>query len=552
MRKITILFLLFFLKSEILGAGTITVEEITPSSTVTEKDEITIKWKSDTAGKFRIEVGGTGSPGTGDPISENYEGNVSANTYVYTRIKPSLDFKEGDGEYTVYIYLTPSGGETINTRILLTLDDIPDTPQNFKATPGNGILFLSWKKHPDRDIERFEIYWRKADSSSPLTSPVLEKGIYPDGISINSGEATSYTLSGLENGTKYYLAIRAVDFNDKVSPLTPEIEGTPRETLGVSDFISEEGGCIITYFNPGGSYEILRMGKKVLTLTETGREFIKWYYGEVFHRVKNLSRVLPKSLMGFLLSILDDRVLLFLFLLPFLGIRKKLFIPLIFLYFLPSAFAESPRNFTLSFSVTNYRPDKLKGDLWPEDKTTSWDAVYGKGGHLRIEGEFGWEFFKLFGVMGISMRGGFFRERGYGLVNENGNISRASRDHEFYIFPLRTSLFYRLEFISDQPLIPYGRGGFDWFFFQEKTVNGKSIDRGVRAGYHWGGGVILVLDFLDKKHATKIDEDFGVNYCGIFVEYIVERVNRKEVPFGNKSLWDFTSRNLYAGIVFDF
>lgn len=545
MKKILIsAFILGMVKSSF--SARITVEEISPSSTVTEKEEITIKWKSDTAGKYKIEVEGTGKIGTGDPISENPEGNITSNTYIYTKIKPSLDFKNGDGDYNIYIYLTPSGGgDPISTRVLITLDDIPDTPTGFKATGGDSILFLSWNKHPDRDIKRLEIYWREAgNSDSPLTSPTLN--IYQNEIEVQSGEATSYTLSGLENGKRYFLSIRAVDYSDMVSSLSPEIEGIPNKTLGVSDFVNEEGGCIITSFHPYGRYEILREVRNLISHFQVGEKIIGFYYTHLFQTLQKLPSFI-KSILSAIFFLFDDRTFLIIFLLPLIFLRKKyLFIGLSLILLVNPAFSESPRHWTIGLSGTNYHPDKLSQYMW--------DEVYGSGGHLMLEGEFGWEFFKYFGILGTSLRGGFFRERGYGLISENGGVKRTSaRDHIFYIFPLRWSLFYRIEFIKDQPLIPYGRGGFDWHFFMEKIVDGKTSEKGVASGYHWGGGLIFVLDFLDKKHANKIEEDFGVNYTGIFVEYIIQRINRKSHPFGDKfERWDFTSENLYFGIIFDF
>jgi len=546
MRKILISVFIIGLMVKSGKAGTITIEEITPSSTVTEKQEITIKWKSDTAGKFRIEVGGSGEIGTGELISENAEGNITSNTYIYTKIKPWIDFKEGDGDYHVYIYVTPSGGgNVISTSILITLDDVPDIPSGFKARGGDSLLFLSWDKHPDRDIKRFEIYWREArNPDSPVTSPVTE--LYSREVDVNSGEATSYTLSGLKNGERYFLSIRAVDYSDMASPLSPEIEGVPYKTLGVGEVIDEEGGCVITFLHPEGSFEILRSIRNSMKHFFPGREAVRFYYTSFFRSFKTLPPFVKES-SRIISYVFDDRFLIVLFIIPFIVLRKKiLLICLLVGFWVNPGFSESPRNWTVSLSGTNYYPDKLSRYMW--------DEIYGSGGHFMIEGEIGFEFFKYFGVLGTSIRGGFFREKGYGLIEKDGGYEPSSaRDHIFYLFPLRWSLFYRLEFMRDQPLIPYGRGGADWHFFMEKIVDGKTTEKGVVSGYHYGGGVILVLDFIDKKHASKMDEDFGVNYTGIYAEYVVQKINRKSHPFGDKfEKWDFTDKNLYVGIVFDF
>lgn len=528
--------------------ASVKVEEIYPGSTVKDDDVVVLKWSSSISGDYRIEVGGNGTKGTGTLIVSKPEGKVNKDVVMYTYLYPVTDFKNGDGDYKVYIYVTEEGGgETEYALLNFVLDNVPDIPTGLRASPGDRVLFLKWDKHPDRDLDRYVIYWRKGDNPLDFPSP----DIYENYVELDP-DATSYTLSGLENGVKYLISIGVWDTGNKFSGLSPEIEGIPAKTLGVSDFASEEIGCVFTYYHPYGSYKIIRGIKRIFGMTDYTASFLDIYYHKVSPSLINLS---SKSNLVFMISkfitlLFDDRIILGIALMIFtviLSRRSSRFFLIIFLIFIfPSElFSASPRRFTIALYGTNFYPSKFPNYL-------HWDDIYGKGGHFLIEGEFGFEIPTVGGIPGISVQPGFFREKGYGLIEEDGTYIRASKDHYFYIFPLRVNLFYRLEFIDGQPIVPFVKGGVSFIFFMEQLVGGQTLDKGTVSGLHWSVGALLPLNWLDKEHAKKLDDNWGINQTFIWVEYLYQYVDRIHIPWGKRtSEFDFRSQNLYVGFGFD-
>lgn len=90
------------------------------------------------------------------------------------------------------------------------VDNPPDTPENFLvADPGIcGRLTLSWTANTESDLAGYRLYYR------PSTSAIWTGTKTVDLV-------TAYTLTGLTDGTTYYIALAALDSGGNLSALTP-------------------------------------------------------------------------------------------------------------------------------------------------------------------------------------------------------------------------------------------------------------------------------------------------------------------------------------------
>ena len=108
----------------------------------------------------------------------------------------------------------------------------PSTPPILSsATPGNGSITLTWVETPN-----------------PVTNYVLQYSTSPYGMEYGSPDiggkgTTSYTVSGLQNGVKYYFKIRGV-YECQPGKLSNRITATPGTILEAKSQASSSGGGV--------------------------------------------------------------------------------------------------------------------------------------------------------------------------------------------------------------------------------------------------------------------------------------------------------------------
>ncbi|WP_342375194.1 fibronectin type III domain-containing protein [Myxococcus stipitatus] len=92
----------------------------------------------------------------------------------------------------------------------------PSVPSQLAASPGDGVLLLSWTPNPETDLRRYTVKYRVAGASTysyryNLTQPLV-------------------TLTGLVNGTAYELMVKAEDVSGNTSAYSTSVTATPAAT----------------------------------------------------------------------------------------------------------------------------------------------------------------------------------------------------------------------------------------------------------------------------------------------------------------------------------
>ncbi|MGH3179799.1 MAG: fibronectin type III domain-containing protein, partial [Streptosporangiaceae bacterium] len=176
---------------------------------------------------YRVYQGTSKNPvasvtGTGTGTSVKNLANGTAYSFKVTAVN-----KAGEGPASGAASATPTAKVTK-----------PGLPNGLAASPGNGKVTLSWTT-PGSDggtgISGYEIYRG--------TSPGGESGT-PVNASLVAG--TSFTVTGLTNGTRYYFTVAAVNKAKLQSAKSGEASATPAAGASASASASASGSASAT------------------------------------------------------------------------------------------------------------------------------------------------------------------------------------------------------------------------------------------------------------------------------------------------------------------
>jgi hypothetical protein len=113
-----------------------------------------------------------------------------------------------------------SSGVTRTATSAVQANTPPSAPLNVKAEDaGAGYsLKVVWSANTEADLAGYKVYWGTAS------------GTYPN--SRNVGNTTSYTITGLTEGMKYYIAVTAYDTDGNESGYSEPTSAVPNELPG--------------------------------------------------------------------------------------------------------------------------------------------------------------------------------------------------------------------------------------------------------------------------------------------------------------------------------
>src|SRR5690606_24027142 len=93
---------------------------------------------------------------------------------------------------------TAATDQTVTVTISDADDTAPATPTGLTATSGNTQVTLNWTANPEGDLSGYRVYGGTGSNPTTLLQTV-------------AAPTTTYTVSGLTNGTAYYYRISAID-----------------------------------------------------------------------------------------------------------------------------------------------------------------------------------------------------------------------------------------------------------------------------------------------------------------------------------------------------
>jgi len=190
---------------------------------------------------------------------------------------------------------------------------------------------------------------------------------------------------------------------------------------------------------------------------------------------------------------------------------------------------KSPQLFAFELKFGPYRPDVDSefASSGPNARSPYKD-FFGNGRHLMTQIEFDWQVFHKMGSLAVGAGIGYFSVTGTAPLG-NGTGLPSGDSSGFKVVPFSLSAIYRFDYLLETrkiPLVPYGKLGLDYAYWQITDGNGDiaqdamgNSGRGGTLGWHVAGGLALVLDFLDPDAARDFDADLGVNHTALCFEY---------------------------------
>ncbi|MDO9280602.1 MAG: hypothetical protein Q7U06_01770 [Pseudomonadota bacterium] len=476
----------------------VTVSSLTPTSGVSG-DEVSLTFSSDVAGDYEVVLNGTT---LADGTSLAGPASVDADTPTTVTFTIESDVEYDEGANTIWVFVKDAAGLVGRGAGTLTIDNPPGkvSLEETDVAWGNETVTVSFMPLTATDIVSYEIYidiapFTAADypTGGPtfsgiddITAPLL---VSPAPV---AGVEFSQPIYPLTNGTTYYVAVRATDGSGLEGPMSAIIPTTPKETLSVSEYFGEEGGFLPPLCGFGGGAGSATIALAALAVARRRRRFAGG------------AAVLA---------------------LAALAIRA------------PAAQAadedEGPRtmNVQVRAGPTTIIDDYVR-------------SVFGQKSNEIVWFEYGY----ASRFIDVNFGLGFYQEKGF-LQTAAGEAS--GEKDTLTMVPLALTLTGRLDLFDEQPIVPFGRVGLDYWMFNEDwyVADEDTMDHvrtGGKYGWHFGGGLMILLDVFDRRAASRLEAISGINDTFVVAEYRNTRLIHGEDQI------NLSSSEVTFGLKFDF
>ncbi len=593
MKRISFLLCLFLLPLNLM-AFQVTIYDLSEDDSyfnakdIEENKGITLRWTSSvTNATYYINIDSSSKNSQHQIASGEYNGGDASLTIYASDILSHANSTE-DGEKEIYILIeaqeSEDGGSSSyrfqdNIKALIVHFDRlpPPTPSIGSIIPGENSLnvYLNWGNNStDSDKYGFNIYWRKSGTTD---EPSVSKNV----------RTTNHRITGLINNITYDLWAEQIDRAKNISDRSDTMSATPQEVLDYYEYYKKNGGkeeggfCFITtavYGSP--THPIVFIFKAFrdtyLSKSSIGQKIISAYYrlsppAATFIKDRPIIRLISGIFLtpiAFLLLLTLKPFLLFIFLLFIIAVlaifrirQRRLILPFLLILVLYPSFADAESERTLGFSLTfgNYRPSEIDKEEGLTQKP--YKEIFNDKSELMFKTGLDYDIFQSLGTLSIGGTTGFWQVVGKGIYNYSGVSTEKSSDTTvFNILPVELNMIYKFDYYANHtnfPLVPYIKGGFDYYIFwitdshgdvsryqasENKTFEGY----GGKTGYHYSGGMMFLLDWIDRETAADFDMDFGVNNSYLFIEIFQSIIN----GFGSNG-FDLSNSGLFFGLYLD-
>ena len=243
------------------GADAASTVSVTPRTTPAAPElsatpgnrEVTLAWTPPDDGGSAItkyqyhRKEGTGSFGAWQDIPSSGVGEPHETRYTVTNLTNGT-------AYTFEVQAKNAAGADAASTVSVTPRTTPGAPINLSATPENKQVTLAWTPPDDGGAAIGSYEYRQSRDEGRTWSPDWTP------ISGSGANTTSYTVTGLSNGTAYTFEVRAknaagadaastVSVTPRTTPAAPELSATPgNREVTLAWTPPDDGGSAITKY----------------------------------------------------------------------------------------------------------------------------------------------------------------------------------------------------------------------------------------------------------------------------------------------------------------
>lgn len=455
-------------------------------------DDVSVRFSADVGGAWELRVGGTGDT-DGDLLAS---GELEADVPVDAAFTVDGRFAEGANDLRVVV----DDGVRVGRDVVVLTVDNPPSAVPFGAGdvgPRNQTLDVRIPAIADADLARYAVFFSTVPFSAadwaacpdgtapcgpayagpdPVEGPVL--------VDAAPGEGATVSLYPLTNGETYYVAVRAIDAGGLEGPMSEVVEAVPVESFGAAALAGETGGCAAA----GGRGASLAglVGVAALLWARRRQAALGAAVVVAAAGLSTVAEAAPASGAGSAPAGLVDP-------------------------------ADRHGTVALRMGRLDVQDPNINKVAEQAGKEVLWLDV---GPRITRYGE-------------ITAGLGWFQELGY-LVDENG---APTADRQMLTaLPMTLNAGLRLDFVDDQPIVPFGGAGLDLWAWRENwqgpgdTKMNQRIG-GWKTGWHWQVGGAFLLDRLDRSRASRLQARSGIDDTWATVEYRVQEVGADGLVF---------------------
>ncbi len=474
------------------------------ATTVLPEEEFTLTFTSSKTGSWQAYRQVQGSGGGPEKFTDA-SGDVAAGEEVTATLSLPPSDTDADERFLVEIRVTEDGSTSEGRDGTFVASDprptVPDLSGGGVAV-GDRAVYLKFDALDPEAAQTYQVWittvpWAAEDYATG--GPVYEGPDDYDAESTFIGEAgdlgvVEITIGALTNGTTYYVGVRAIDAADtddeQESEMSTVYEVMPEETYSLSQRLGIESWC-------------------GLPLSSAG-----WF--GVFAGVVALSRRKRTA--------------------KALGAGAALLVGLA----LPGVAEARPHE---DDSTSRHWNVALRYGPFLSQGNSELKDAFGSSNNRLFRADLGW----TSNLLDLDLGLGLYTDEG-GQTTASGE--RSADDTKLTAFPLGVDATVRFDFLREQPVVPFVRAGGDLWLWNETWDSQYDSDGGGATtagtfGWHWAGGLMILLDTLDPGAASKLENAASVNDTFLVAEY------RQSYTFGSDAL-DFTSSEITFGLKFDY